>query len=118
VPYLSPYCCAFPFLFLTNGSFSTSPFPVWWSFLIFSDVGLFISAFPFLPPARVFYKGLRGLVFKGLALLYQVYLFFAYFSPSDHCLCPLATLCNDFFFTHSETFEVLCEEVNSCYLKE
>lgn len=82
---------------------------------------MWVSSFQpyqFPRPARVFYKGLRDLLFKGLTLPYSVYLVFAYFSPLDHCLWPLVTPCNDFFLTLSETFEVVCEEVNSFYLKE
>lgn len=89
MPYHSPYCYVFPFLLLRNSSFSMSPFPVWRSFPIFSNVGLFISAFPFFPQAHIFSKGLRVYHSRDLTLLYSVYLFFAYFSPSDHCLWPL-----------------------------
>lgn len=125
VPYLSLYCYFFPFLLLTNHSFSIFPFHVWWSFPIFSDVGLFISSFPVFPPAHVFYEGLtKGFTTQGAysslfsLFIFAYSLFFVYFSPSDHCLWLLATPCNDFFLTHNETFEVVCEEVNSFFLKE
>lgn len=73
----------------------------------------FISAFPVLPTAHVFYTGLAGLLLKAFTLLVQIIYslpifktFFFFLFPSDHCLWPLAAPNNHFFLTHSETFEV------------
>lgn len=118
VPYLPSYCYVFPFIFLKICSFSISPFPLW-SFPIFSDVVLFIPTYPVRNLAHTFYKDLtKGWLFsRGSQFFIQYIYSFAYFSPLSHSLCHLVTPCNDFFLTHSETFEVVCGKVNSFYLK-